>query len=115
MQGLRTPDVKKVEYLEFPSDPRFRGARRVVNIIVHEYAYGGYTKLTRTETLNGSHFKQNQYPVTLRATYASEKIQIRNTIGFTHSGIPADDQQGSLTYQTGAGKDYNIWQKQPEP
>ena len=169
MQGLRTPDVKKVEYLEFPSDPRFRGAQRVVNIIVHEYAYGGYTKLTtnenflvglsssnniftkfafnkmtydlyvgadnlnnhhigntvkgiyslknadgtdykltRTETLNGSNFKQNQYPVTLRATYASEKIQIRNTIGFTHSGIPADDQQGSLTYQTGAGKDYTF-------
>ena len=34
MEGLRTPDVKKVEYLEFPTDPRFRGAQRVINIIV---------------------------------------------------------------------------------
>lgn len=131
MEGLRTPDVKKVEYLEFPTDPRFRGAQRVINIIVQEYAYGGYTKLTtnenflvgfssrnnifskfsykkmtydlyvgannwnnhhignnvkgiyslkdadgkdyqliRTETLDDSHYKQNQYPVTFRATYA---------------------------------------------
>ena len=33
MEGLRTPDVKKVEYLEFPVDPRFRGAQCVINII----------------------------------------------------------------------------------
>ena len=159
MEGLRTPDVKKVEYLEFPTDPRFRGAQRVINIIVQEYAYGGYTKLTtnenflvgfssrnnifskfsykkmtydlyvgannwnnhhignnvngiyslkdadgkdykltRTETLDGSHYKQNQYPVTFRATYASEKVQIRNTLCFTHLGIPVYDQRGNLSY-----------------
>ena len=169
MEGLRMPDVKKIEYLEFSTDPRFRGAQRVINIIVQEYAYGGYTKLTtnenflvgfssrnnifskfsfkkmtydlyigannwnnhhigntvkgiyslknadgtdyeltRTESLDGSHFKQNQYPVTLRATYASEKIQIRNTIGFTHSSIPTNDQHGGLTYQPGAEKDYTF-------
>ena len=45
MDGLRTVDVRKVEYLEFPTDPRFRGQQRVVNIIVQEYAYGGYTRL----------------------------------------------------------------------
>jgi len=27
MEGLRTPDVKKVEYIEFPTDPRFRGGK----------------------------------------------------------------------------------------
>lgn len=49
MEGMRMPDVRKVEYLEFPSEPRFRGAQRVINIIVYEYDYGGYTKLTTNE------------------------------------------------------------------
>ena len=174
MEGMRMPDVRKVEYLEFPSDPRFRGAQRVINIIVYEYDYGGYTKLTtnenflmgfstrnnifskfsykkmtydlyvgashwnnhhggntvkgiyslkdedgadykltRTEALDGSHYKQSQYPVTLRATYASEKIQIRNTFGFTHSGVPTYDQRGSLTYQPGNERNYTFDRSNP--
>lgn len=174
MEGLRTPDVKKVEYLEFPTDPRFRGAQRVINIIVQEYAYGGYTKLTtnenflvgfssrnnifskfsykrmtydlyagannwnnhhignnvkgiyslkdtdgkdyqliRTETLDDSHYKQNQYPVTFRATYASEKIQIRNTVGFTHLDIPVYGQRGNLTYQPGSEQNYTFNRSNP--
>ena len=169
MEGLRTPDVKKVEYFEFPTDPRFRGAQRVINIIVQEYAYGGYTKLTtnenflvgfssrnnifskfsykkmtydlyvgannwnnhhignnvkgsyslkdadgkdyqltRTETLDGSHYKQNQYPLTFRATYASEKIQIRNTVGFTHLSVPVYDQRGNLSYHPGSEQNYTF-------
>lgn len=174
MEGLRTPDVKKVEYLEFPTDPRFRGAQRVINIIVQEYAYGGYTKLTtnenflvgfssrnniftkfsykkmtydlyvgannwnnhhignnikgiyslkdadgkdyqltRTEILEGSHYKQNQYPVTFRTTYASEKIQIRNTVGFTHLGIPVYEQRGSLTYKPESEQNYTFNRNNP--
>lgn len=174
MEGMRTPDVKKVEYLEFPTDPRFRGAQRVINIIIQEYTYGGYTKLTtnenflvgfsgrnnifskfshkrmtydlyvgannwdnhhignnvkgiyslkdadgkdyqliRTESLDGSHYKQNQYPVTFRATYASEKIQIRNTAGFTHLCIPVYDQRGNLTYQPGSKQNYAFNRSNP--
>ena len=174
MEGLRTPDVKKVEYIEFPTDPRFRGAQRVINVIVQHYAYGGYTKLTtnenflvgfssrnnifskfsykkmtydlyvgannwnnhhignnvkgsyslkdadgkdyqltRTETLDGSHYKQNQYPLTFRATYASEKIQIRNTVGFTHLSVPVYDQRGNLSYHPGSEQNYTFNRSNP--
>lgn len=174
IEGLRTLDVKKVEYIEFPTDPRFRWAQRVINIIVQQYAYGGYTKLTtnenflvgfssrnnifskfsykkmtydlyvgannwnnhhignnvkgiyslknadgkdyqliRAEFLNGSHYKQNQYPVTFRATYASEKIQIRNTLGFTHLGIPVYNERGNLTYQPGSEQNYTFNRRNP--
>ena len=30
MEGLRTTDVRKVEYLEFPTDPRFRGQQVMI-------------------------------------------------------------------------------------
>lgn len=46
MQGLKTTDVLRVEYHDYPIDPRFQGVPHAVNIIVHEYEYGGYTKIS---------------------------------------------------------------------
>ncbi len=174
LEGLRTQDVKRVEYLEFPTDPRYHGAERVINIIVQEYAYGGYTKvtanenffiglssrvnifskfsykkmtydlyagannwnnhhignttegiyrlkdndgkeysLTRRETLESSHYKQNQYPLTFRATYSDEKIQIRNLVGFTNLGIPTNEYSGTLEYSPMTVKECAFESKNP--
>ena len=46
LQGLRMSDVRKVEYMEFPSDPRFKNAPSVVNIVMATYEWGGYTKIS---------------------------------------------------------------------
>lgn len=49
VSGLDPSGVKRVEYLDFPADPRFQRARHVVNFITHSYRYGGYTKLSAKE------------------------------------------------------------------
>lgn len=169
IEGFRADDVRKVEFLEFPTDPRFNGAKYVINILIHEYEYGGYTKMTvnenfliglssrinvfakfsckkmtydlyvgsnnwnnhhngndiegvyslkddnnriftlnRKETLSNSHFKQNQYPVTFRATYNSSKVHIRNLLAYMHQDIPTFTQNGNLVYSPKSDNDYTF-------
>lgn len=169
IEGLRTQEVRKVEYLDFPSDPRFHGAEYVINFIVQEYIYGGYTKIStsdsfvagfsnqstvfskfsfrkwtydfyvssdnennhhtgssmaasyslkddqglslslkRIEDTEHSHYRKDQFPLTFRASYNTDDIQVRNTIGFTHDNVRANNQSGSLTYNPSNGMDYSF-------
>lgn len=53
IDGLKSTDVSRVEYIDNPSDPRFEGNIHVVNIILQQYAYGGYTKISdRMQTIS---------------------------------------------------------------
>ncbi len=62
IRGMNIQDVRRVEVLENPSDPRFHGRKKVINIIVQEYEYGGYTKVMAYETvLNGFSNKSDAY------------------------------------------------------
>lgn len=46
MNALRPEDVKKVEYLVFPTDPRYQHNPYVVNFTLKRYEFGGYAKFT---------------------------------------------------------------------
>lgn len=46
MNALRPEDVKKVEYLMFPTDPRYQHNPYVLNFTLRKLEFGGYAKFT---------------------------------------------------------------------
>ena len=67
LKGMNVKDCLRVEYLESPTDPRFQGASYVINFVMQEYEYGGYTKLNTSQVfLNGY---QNSETLFSRFTY----------------------------------------------
>ena len=45
LQGMRTQDIRRVEYYLHPVDARFQGAKYAINFVMHKYEWGGYTKI----------------------------------------------------------------------
>lgn len=82
LSGMRTKDVIKVEYYDYPTDPRFMGAKHVVNFIMQQYEYGGYTKLSGTERMiaydNGTYsaFSKMTYKKMTYDVYIGEKFML---------------------------------------
>lgn len=165
IKGLNCSEVKRVESIDYPQDPRFAPNLHVVNIILQQYEYGGYTKIRDEQNLissadnNGSIFSRFNYkkmsfdafvgssyaansqfgssqkttytvgdetieraqmreggkyrnfalPVSLRTTYSTPKRQIVNTLGYTFSKRPHQDEYGRLilSQRTETG-DYNF-------
>ena len=158
LKGMKIADVRKVEYYDFPADPRFLGKSHVVNFIMTKYEYGGYIKgytdhnifynsgqlngygklqykkMTYDVSLGGYHrdddhagtvseetfrlpdpegeistFKRHSgvegsdvkgrlYWSTFRATYATEKMIIRNSIAGDFDHNPKNAQYGNVSY-----------------
>lgn len=61
LSGMKMEDVKKVEYYDFPDDPRFLGKAHVVNFVMQKYEYGGYVKAFGNEFFIANSGQLNLY------------------------------------------------------
>lgn len=88
LSGMKTTDVKKIEYLLYPKDPRFHGANYVVNFIMQKYEYGGYTKVGASKkfgfnTTEGSVYSKFSYKYMIFDIYADESYMTNSHFGTT--------------------------------
>lgn len=85
--AMRVEDVKRVEYLEYPSDPRLQGNPYVVNFIMQQYEYGGYAKAYGYGTFLNGH--QEQFIGNVRMQYKRMTYDLMGSVynnGSTHFG-----------------------------
>lgn len=58
-------NVRKVEFMENPSDPKFRGARNVLNFMVSDYTAGGVSRIRAVQRIPSS----GNYTLSSKLTY----------------------------------------------
>lgn len=86
----------RVEYMENPSDPKYQGAKAVLNFVMEEYVYGGITKINAEQKIpGGGEYKASSKLVYKNMTYG---MVLRGGYSRYHSGYSV----GEDTYR-------NVW------
>lgn len=94
LKNMRTTDVKKVEYYDYPSDPRFLGNAHVVNFIMKRYEYGGYLK-----ALGSERFIANDGQINLFGKFQSKRFTFDLGLGASYSKSTHDFTESLETYR----------------
>lgn len=82
LTNVRPQDVKRVEVIDFPRDPRFGGKHHVVNFIMIKYEYGGYTKIDAMQRLR---YNTGNYNVFSKMSYKDMTYEIGARYGYNHT------------------------------
>lgn len=112
LENLRSMEVLRVEVYDYPKDPRFNGARYVVNFILRKYEYGGYTTLSGNQRFvdeQGAYnlsskfaYKKMTYDVAIRGAYQDSKHVGGHSI--TNYEFPDEKVTREENTETGASK-----------
>lgn len=106
IQGMRTMDAKRVEYLEYPSDAQFMGASKVINIITQQYEYGGYTKATVKENALAETLSEEN----VFSTFSYRKMKYDLYAGAAYQDTKHDGSSTDTRYSLtdGGGNPYEV-------
>lgn len=94
LKGMNVGDVRKVEFFESPSDPRFQNNRFVINFVMQKYEYGGYTKAYGSQ---GVLYNSVDGQVNSRMQYKSMQYDVIGSV--YHYDSRHDGSSGSETYR----------------
>lgn len=118
LQGMRMQDVRKVEYYDFPSDPRFQGKAHVVNFVMQKYEYGGYIKAHGWENTSNAgqislysklQYKRMTFDIAAGYFYLNQK----HTGGDVYETFRLSQTDGSVsTFERNSIQGYGKWRKE---
>jgi hypothetical protein len=94
MKNMRITDVKKVEYYDYPSDPRFQGKPHVVNFVMKKYEYGGYLKASASER-----FIANDGQLNLFGRFQTKRLTFDLGLGGSYANTSHDYTESNETYR----------------
>lgn len=94
LRNMRVTDVKKVEYYDYPSEPRFLGKAHVVNFVMKRYEYGGYVKAYGSERLIA-----NDGQLNLFGKLQSKKMTFDLGLGSSYSNSAHSFAESVETYR----------------
>lgn len=105
LAGLRPQDVVRVEVLQYPQDPRFEGAAYVVNFIMQQYEWGGYTKVSAYgSTLGIDNGSLSAYS---KFSYKSWTFDAQAGADMSHNGRYRSSKTETFRDVSFGGKSYN--------
>ncbi len=117
LQGMRMQDVRKIEYYDFPSDPRFQGKAHVVNFVMQKYEYGGYIKAHGWENTGNAgqisfysklQYKRMTFDIAAGYFYLNQK----HTGGDVYETFRLPQSDGSEdVFERNSIQDYGKWRK----
>ncbi|MBD5203959.1 MAG: hypothetical protein HDS82_03675 [Bacteroidales bacterium] len=95
LKAMKTEDVKSVEVLDYPTDPRFQGAQHVINFIMKEYEWGGYTKAF----MDGTTLANNEIGGGLYQKFNYHKLRLDASVSASGSWDDTYKEQTTETYR----------------
>ena len=110
VSALNTRNVKEIQFLTYPSDPRYGGKEYVVNFVMAKIEYGGYTRLYASDKFDAKDNNTTDGSVVSKMVYKAMTYDLLATYNnslSTHFGSE-DREKYNLPNNTSIIRDESV-------